>query len=348
MVDSCFFVINLVMKRNISIIGAAVLFCTMACSTQSNNQIGTSTGQIPKIIFDTDMGPDYDDIGAISVLHALADSGECEILATVASDAHPSIAPTIAVFNRYFGRDSLPIGAAVQGAPDFTAENGWNDTLINTFAPDVRTKDYPDAVTVYRRVLASQPDNSVTVVTVGFLSNISALLDSQPDEYSELTGIALVNTKVKQLVAMAGTFPEGTEFNVNKHASASVNAINRWPKPILFSGFEIGAKIFTGGKVAQQTGNNPVTKGYAYNLKTYTEKGETNRNSWDQTAVLVAVRNPEDYFYVNGPGKFTVQEDGSNTWDPTADAGHYFISHKYPYSHIAGVIEGLMLQAPSH
>ncbi|SEL84379.1 Inosine-uridine nucleoside N-ribohydrolase [Parapedobacter koreensis] len=299
----------------------------------------------PKIIFDTDMGPDYDDVGAIAVLHALADSGECDVLATVASDAHPSIAPTIALFNRYFGRDSLPVGTAMRGAPDFTAENGWNDTLINTFAPDVRARSYPSAVEVYRRSLANQPANSVTIVTVGFLSNISALLDSQPDAYSELNGVDLVKAKVKQLVAMAGAFPEGSEFNVNKHAQASVNVISKWPRPILFSGFEIGAKIFTGSAVARQGGNNPVSKAYAYNLMTYTKEGETNRNSWDQTAVLCAVRSPEDYFYVNGPGKFTVSEDGSNTWDPTVDAGHYFISHKYPYAYIGKVIEALMLQA---
>ncbi|GGC46381.1 nucleoside hydrolase [Parapedobacter defluvii] len=335
------------MTKSRLVIGGLSLFLVTACSTTGVNKKNDPDKVIPSIIFDTDMGPDYDDIGAIAVLHALADSGECEILATVASDAHPSIAPTIEVFNRYFGRDSLPVGAAVQGAPDFTAQNGWNDTLINIFAPDVRIKSYPDAVSVYRRMLASQPDNSVTIVTVGFFSNISALLDSQPDEYSPLNGIDLVKTKVKQLVAMAGAFPEGVEFNVNEHASAAVNAMNKWPKPILFSGFEIGFKIFTGGKVAAQGGDNPVSKGYAYNLKTYTKEGESNRNSWDLTAVLVAVRNPADYFYVNGPGKFIVREDGSNTWDPTTDGGHYFLSHKYPYNHVADVIDGLLLQGVS-
>jgi len=300
---------------------------------------------LPRIIFDTDMGPDYDDIGAISVLHALADNGECQLLATVASDGHPSVAPTLEVFNRYFGRDSLAIGKAVAGAPDFTAQNGWNDTLINAFAPDIREKAYPDAVTIYRSVLAKQPDQSVTIVTVGFLSNISALLDSQPDEYSKLNGIDLVRAKVKQLVSMAGIFPEGTEFNVVQHPQASINAIGKWPCPIVFSGFEIGAKIMTGGKVAQLEGNNPVSRGYAYNLKTYTQNGESNRNSWDHTAVLIAVRNPEDYFYVNGPGKFTVREDGTNVWDPTVDQKHYFISHKYPYAHVEEVIDELMLQS---
>ena len=35
----------------------------------------------PKIIFDTDMVEDYDDVGAMAVLHAMADAGKCEILA---------------------------------------------------------------------------------------------------------------------------------------------------------------------------------------------------------------------------------------------------------------------------
>ena len=323
----------------------ACLLVVGACSPTEKRVDRTMHAPVPAIIFDTDMGPDYDDIGAIAVLNALADKGECEILATVASDAHPSIAPTIELFNRYFGRDSISVGGAVQGAPDFTAQNGWNDTLINVFASDLRDKKYPDAVSVYRQVLANQPDSSVTIVTVGFLSNISALLDSEPDAYSPLNGVDLVKAKVKKLVAMAGAFPEGTEFNVNQHASASLHAISKWPKPILFSGFEIGAKIFTGRKVAEQGGSNPVSEGYAYNFKTYAEGGEAHRNSWDLTAVLIAVRSPEDYFYVNGPGKFIVHEDGANTWDPTADAGHYFISHKYPYSYISDTLENLMLEA---
>lgn len=333
------------MKANAIFLFSAVIWCA-SCSVKPTDQMKLSDTQIPKIIFDTDMGPDYDDVGAIAVLHALADSGECEVLATVASDGHPSIAPTIEVFNRYFGRGDLPVGAAVEGAPDFTAENGWNDTLINAYARDLQDKSYPDAVSVYRQTLASQPDESVTIVTVGFLSNLSGLLDSQPDEYSELNGLDLVKTKVKQLVAMAGAFPEGSEFNVNQHAQASVNTFSNWPTPILFSGFEIGAKIFTGGKVAARDDDGPVTKAYQFNLKTYTKNGETNRQSWDQTTVLIAVRNPEDYFYVNGPGKFIVDEKGTNTWDPTMDSRHHFVVHKYPYQYIADRIEELMLHQP--
>jgi hypothetical protein len=38
-----------------------------------------------RIILDTDMSGDCDDAGALALLHALADQGECEILATVVS-----------------------------------------------------------------------------------------------------------------------------------------------------------------------------------------------------------------------------------------------------------------------
>ncbi|MEC3880989.1 nucleoside hydrolase [Parapedobacter sp. 10938] len=324
----------------------SAILCGAACSTPPNDQVASTTGEAPKIIFDTDMGPDYDDVGAIALLHALADSGECEILATVASDAHPSIAPTIEVFNKYFGRPDLPVGKAPQSAPDFTAENGWNDTLVNTYAPELADKTYPDAVSVYREVLANQPDHSVTIVTVGFLSNLSGLLDSQPDQYSELNGMDLVKAKVKQLVAMAGAFPDGIEFNVYKDAPASINTFQNWPTPILFSGFEIGSKILTGGQVAARSDDGPVTKAYQINLETYANEPVANRQSWDQTAVLIAVRKPTDYFYVNGPGKFMVDEKGNNAWDPTTDAGHRFIVHKYPYQHTADAVEELMLHTP--
>ena len=40
-------------------------------------------GGVPKVILDTDMLTDFDDVGALAALHALADAGECEILATV-------------------------------------------------------------------------------------------------------------------------------------------------------------------------------------------------------------------------------------------------------------------------
>jgi len=315
-----------------------------------NGQNLAIKAKVPKarIIFDTDMGPDYDDIGAIAVLHALASKGECEILATVASDGHPSIAPAIQLFNEYFKRSDLPVGIPGPDAPNFPSGNNWNDMMLDHFhQQSLKQRKYFKAVDVYREILAKEKDNSVTIVTVGFLSNISELLKSGPDQFSKLTGLALVLKKVKNWVAMAGAFPEGREFNIDRDAAASYYAINNFPKPILFSGFEIGDKILTGGMVAKQgSADNPIAWGYTYNLKTYLGKEEQNRQSWDQTAVLCAIRDPKKYFYVNGPGKFELDKEGNNSWNPDINASHYFLSHKFPYHKIADVLDKLMLTTP--
>ena len=301
-----------------------------------------------KIIFDSDMGPDFDDVGAITILHALAAKGECKILATMASDGYPYIAPTLEVFNGYFCHPEIPIGVPGADAPAFSCPNHWNDSLTVKFLHKTKTnKDYPSATEVYRKVLAEQEDNSVVIVTVGFLSNLSSLLQSKPDEYSQLGGRELVAKKVKKWVAMAGGFPEGNEFNINQHASASVYAINNWPTPILFSGFEIGEKIMTGHKVATLGSiDSPVHWAYRYCLSNYENRQSVNRNSWDHTAVLCAVRNPEDYFYVIGRGTFICNLDGSNSWDPNRNSNHSFLVHKFPFKIMANILDDLMMFEP--
>ena len=332
-----------------------IIFCILVhCILQSNQAKAKSRTQTPilanrvAIIFDSDMGPDFDDVGAITILHALAAKGECEILATVASDGYPYIATTLEVFNRYFGKPNIPIGVPGSDAPAFSCPNHWNDSLVVKYLPKLKTnKDYPAATEVYRKVLADQNDKSVVIVTVGFLSNLADLLKSGPDQYSLLSGKELVAKKVKKLVAMAGGFPEGNEFNINQDAKASVYTINNWPTPILFSGFEIGVKIMTGQKVATQgTKGSPVQWAYKYCLSNYENRQSENRNSWDHTAVLCAVRNPEKYFYVVGNGTFVCNPDGSNTWNADKNSNHSFLVHKYPYQKIAGILDDLMLYEP--
>ena len=141
------------------------------------------------IILDTDIGPDYDDVGALAVLHALADSGRVRLLATVASNKYPNIGPVLSVLNTYFGRPDLPIGVPKGAAVAEADRQHWSDTLVARYPHRVRSNAaVPDPVQVYRRVLAAQPDTSVTIVTIGFLTNLVGLLASSPDAYSPLAG----------------------------------------------------------------------------------------------------------------------------------------------------------------
>src|SRR5512133_98926 len=138
------------MKRNLGL--AFVLFLLLGIYHQG---FGKNPAEPVKIIFDTDMGPDFDDVGAITILHALASKGECEILATMASDGYPYIAPTLEVFNRYFRKPTIPIGVPGPDAPKFSCPNHWNDSLVVKYLPKTKTNsDYPAATEVYRKVLA--------------------------------------------------------------------------------------------------------------------------------------------------------------------------------------------------
>ena len=57
-----------------------------------------------------------------------------------------------------------------------------------------------DALTVLRETLSEAEDNSVVIVSLGFLHNIAQLLKSPADEISSLTGVELVRKKVKKIV----------------------------------------------------------------------------------------------------------------------------------------------------
>jgi inosine-uridine nucleoside N-ribohydrolase len=303
----------------------------------------------PKVhlIFDTDLGPDYDDVGALAVLHALADSGEVKILATVSSNKDERVVPCIEVLNTYFGRPAIPVGAPRgDGGASLTTwhKTKWTDVLPAKYPHrTARTSDAPDAVKTYRQTLSEQPDHSVVICTVGFFTNLKNLLLSEADEYSPLNGRELVAKKVKRLVSMAGSFPEGREFNVYCDVQASIVVAKEWPTEIVLSGFEIGDKIFTGKRLVQlPVTNNPVKE--AYEL-CFAEGDPNGRMSWDLTAALVAVKGYEPYYSVES-GTMIVAKDGSNSWEPSADGRHLRLIAKWPPEQVANLLEACMMHQP--
>jgi len=301
------------------------------------------------VIFDTDMGPDYDDVGALALLHAMADSGEVKILATLSSNLYDKSAPCIEIINRYFGRPDIPLGAPRTGVnlPDSAisaANNYWPEVLSGLYPHKIqRTGDAPDAVSVYRQVLSSQPDASVRIISTGFFTNLAALLQSKPDEYSNLDGTALVKKKVSRLISMAGGFPQGREFNVCTDSTASVIVFQQWPTPITLSGFEIGETILTGKRLAASgITNSPVKDVFSMGLKV----DVNGRSSWDETAALVGVRGCRNYF-ATVKGRMIVAPSGDNTWedDPNGPP-HEHLIWEMPKEEVARIIEDMMMHQP--
>lgn len=311
----------------------------------SGNAQAQANRAVP-VIFDTDMGPDYDDVGAITLLHAFADSGKAKILATIASTKYEGAAAVLNVFNTYFRKPNIPVGVPKSDALTLKDWQHWTDTLRAKYPHVIKNNnEVPDAVELYRKILAIQPDNSVTIITVGFLTNIANLLRSKPDKYSSLPGRELVNKKVKNLVSMAGKFPEGKEFNIEKDAAASEYAYEHFEKPVLFSGFEIGEKIKTGLPLVNNDAikNSPVKDVFALCLP-MTKEDNKGRMSWDETAVLVAIAGHKP-FYTTKSGTILIANDGSNTWNDKG-TNHQHLVEAQPVPAVEKLINGLMMHQP--
>lgn len=324
----------------------ATALLTLFYVTFASAQTTRPAAPVP-VIFDTDMGPDYDDVGAITLLHALADSGQARILATIASTKYPRVGPVLSVLNTYFGRPDLPIAVPKGAAVDEADRQHWSDTLVARYPHRIRSNgETPDAVALYRQLLARQPDRSVTIVTVGFLTNLANLLRSSADQFSSLTGRQLVERKVARLVCMAGAFPKGREFNVHRDAPASAVVYGQWPTPVLFSGFEIGQKVKTGLPLVQNARirNSPVKDVFRISIP-LDKEDKAGRMSWDQTAVLVAIKGFAPY-YTTRPGRITVQPDGSNGWN-AAGKGHAYLVEQWPVARTTALINKLMQHQPA-
>jgi len=309
-------------------------------------QISFSQKKPVAVIFDTDMGPDYDDVGAISILHTLADSGYVKILATVSSTKYEGVSAILNVFNTYFKRPEIPIGTPKWDASVLKDSQHWTDTLLVKYPHRIKkNSDVPDAVEVYRKILAFSPDSSVTIVTVGFLTNLANLLETKADQYSSLPGKELVRRKVKLLVSMAGSFPSGREFNIFIDSVASKKVFRNWPGNILFNGFEIGSKIKTGIPLIRNEliKNSPVKDVFRICIPQSFED-INGRMSWDEVAVLIAVKGYSPWFSIE-EGKIIIEDDGSNKWNYNGSGHSYIVFSKTP-GEIEELLNKLMMRQP--
>lgn len=324
--------------KNILVLFTILVFVVNSCTTKIDDKV--------RIIFDTDLGPDYDDVGALAFLHCMADSGKAEILATVSSNKHELVAPSIEVINTYFNRSTLPIGAPKTPGVSLGSSQHWADSIVKKYPHTISsTSQVPEAVDVYRRILKDQPDRSVTIVTVGFLTNLRNLLISEPDNNSPLTGKELIGKKVKRLVSMAGRFPEGREFNIYMDSSASKFVYENWPGEVVFTGFEIGWEIRTGLRLIKSpVDNSPVKDVFRISIP-LSKEDSLGRMSWDETAVLIGVYGTEGFFDTR-KGTIVVGGKGRNKWNDDPEGKQMYVIQKMPVPEMAKFIEDRMMHIP--
>jgi hypothetical protein len=295
------------------------------------------------VFFDSDIGPEVDDAGACAILNAMADRGEARIIGMACCTSSPWGAPCLDAINTYYGRPDVPIGTFK--GPGFLADSKYNRQIAERFPNDLKNgANAPDATEVYRRVLSRQKDGSVVVCAVGPQNNLARLLDSGPDRFSKLNGRDLVAKKVRELVVMGGRYPEGKEWNLEQDPKAAAAVAERWPTRILASGFEIGEKVKTGGRLWTETpAENPVRAAF----ELYVGAGK-DRESWDETGVLAAVRGAEPLWSFP-PLSYQLRvdpKDGSNRTQMTTEGPFTYLVQRAPVTEVKQAIEDLMVQAP--
>lgn len=301
---------------------------------------------VVKLIFDTDMDTDCDDAGALAMLHALADEGKVELLATPVSSPYPYSAPCVEAINRYYGRAELPIGVPKgKGAP-IDRGSRYARQIADEFPTTLKTNaDAPDAVAVYRRLLASQADGEVTIVTVGYLTNLRDLLASKADAFSPLDGPELIRRKVKQYVCMGGRYPRhldpGVYGNLKPDPEAAVIGARDWPTTVYFSG--LGEEVLTGAGLRDTPAGNPVRRTYELYLGQ-----RPSRPSWDQISSLFAVLGAEPYWQLRSEGYNHIFPNGTNEWRAEPDDPRHVLIEWKPNAKEAcrERIESLMVTAP--
>ena len=301
-------------------------------------------GQKPvTLILDSDMDSDCDDAGALGILHALADRGEVEPLAVMLSARNPSAPACVIAINHYYGR-GLPVGTPAAHGP--LQESKYTAAVAATL-PVGYDWASSDAVDLYRDLLEKAADNSITIVTIGDMTNLADLVSDPKTK-------ALVQQKVKVWVCMGGNFigkPAKDDLKLGNNnftvdSKDTYTAIRNWPTPIVFAGREVcsvpsGVKV--GKDLAKTPKDNPVRIAY----EAYFGGKLQDRHVADLATVLFAVRGLGDLWDAEQTGAMDLQKDMTFTWRYDIDRPMAYLLKKKPDRDVEAAINELLIAPPA-
>ncbi|MBE6188281.1 MAG: nucleoside hydrolase [Rikenellaceae bacterium] len=309
-----------------------------------------------KIIFDTDMGNDVDDVVALDMLYKYVDEGTIDLLGILSSKREAGSIKFIDAMNTIYGHPNIPIGIA----KTYPSENYvCTDKKLNYADYTVAQHNYPhtikdwdaveDGYKLLRRLLSKEEDGSVTLVMVGFSTNLVRMLDSKADEYSELDGKSLLAKKLDKVVIMAGNFREKRkEYNVWNDHYAAVRFYAECPVPMLFTDVVLGKSVlypyqtvYEGFKYFE---NHPLPVSFHYYAKM-----PYNRPLWDPTAVLFAAEGHKGYASLSKKGYVTVDQKSITdfTVDKHSNRQYYEVNDAQRAAIVRRVVE-LTMRSPKN
>ena len=307
-----------------------------------------------KIIFDTDMDTDCDDVGALVMLLKYAKEGKIDLLGIINDAPCVGGGPVCQCLCDYYDYH-CPIGVIYDDEylesetdryvryrkhrltlPDEIYYNRVIAKMINK-----TDKDYLPSKVIYRKILAEARDNSVTIIAVGFYTALEALFKTGPDEYSELDGYELFKRKVKRVISMGrADYPktDNYNFNYNMDRVGAKTFFDKCHCPIYVS--PDGEDVITGYDFKEKLEeDNPMRLAY----RIYNGGDNNGRSSWDLIATLIVLEPELDIFNCESHGRVVYHdEDNTVTWADDNMRKDYQITKKIPSKKMAEILEEIL------
>lgn len=297
-----------------------VYICSKDINVKSNYDMPEN-----RIIYDCDMGSSTDDLFALMMLYRYMDMGRCNLLGVMIDRMGAANADAVDALNNFYGYPDIPIGlerSGIERPVVFISYHNFpyaRDTEARPlFKQTVKsTDDYMEGYKLYRKILAAQPDSSVKICSVGFVTTLARLLQSGPDEFSPLTGVELVAKKVTDVYAMGGVFGEAVEpdYNFTQAIDYSLQFFKLLPKSVnvIFSPGEVGDPLDYKPEVVLQdiswTDSHPIKWIYKFT------QCDTGQKMWDPLAVINAVEG-DSAFYMSERGWVELTPKGETIFTP--------------------------------
>jgi len=305
-------------------------------SQQTEKTLCGDTNIEHNVIIETDFTADIDDLAALAAAHALADQCHWRILAIMYNEKNSDCPPAIHAVNQWYGRDDIPIGIwggdfwnveespwcayvrTVQENPSMSYgldkyPSWFSNDLNSEYESTIAARNYGAqtsykteySMDVYERVLSGAKDQSVTIVSIGYVEDLYALINFNDNLKS------LWDAKVGNMYVMGG----GYNFDSgNSHgADNAFDLYREWSKPIITSCEGGGDDYRTGlnsdmisainsGRYTDFNSVSPVKRGFFYHCGLGwaskfcrhgdSETGELGgRKSWDPFTVVLAAKD---------------------------------------------------------
>lgn len=280
------------------------------------------------IIFDTDMGPDCDDAGALALLLQYVKKYDLNLLGIANCTSNRYANGAIRAISEYYGFDEPPVGQ-YSGKELLPDGKKYNEAVAKKYCRYISSATAAQTeLEFYRRLLTKAEDASVTIIAVGPLSNLGRVLCENEQ---------LFNRKVDCIIMMGGAFPSGKEFNIECDPVAARRVFEKFRGNIICSGFEVGKDIMSG--FAREHENNPVFDSYRNYLG---GKAPYLRNSWDLTAVHFAFEGEGEYYSLSKEMKITVGDDGHIRAEKSKYSGRRYIIKKAENQVLSDALNALL------